>query len=79
MEGLLAFLDVPVVLSLILAFLAVIAPSHAVARPKYKALLLECCLELLTGACDHSAWAFAFSWAFLAFSSAFLSFSSAFS
>ena len=61
MEGLLAFLDVPVILSLILALLAVIAPSHAVARPEYKALLLARCLELLTGACNRSAWAFAFS------------------
>ena len=65
-EGLLAFLDIPVVLSLILALLDVIALSHIVARPEYKVLLLAHCLELLTGACDRSAWAFAFSWAFLA-------------
>ena len=72
-EGLLAFLDKPVVVSLILAPLAVIRSSFKWSyKPEYKALLLTHCLELLTGACNHSTWAF------LAFSSVFLSFSSAF-
>ena len=67
MEGSLAFLDIPVALSLFLVLLAVLTPSHAVAGTECKALLLALCLELLTGAHDYSTCAFAFSWAFLAF------------